>query len=214
MRPVLCLITPPAVDHGSDAALVSRIGEAARAGVHLIHIRQPEREARALIALTVGAIEAVRGTRARVLVNDRVDVALAARAHGVHLRGDSIPAGRARRLVPRGFVLGRSVHSVEEATQLDGEGAVDYLIFGTVFPTSSKPGARVAGVGALGAVCEATRLPVLAVGGMTADRAGAVAAAGAAGIAAIGLFGGAEAGGLQVVVQTVISAFDTPRTVP
>ena len=194
--------------------LLARIAEAARAGVHLIQIRQPHREARDLIALTRDAKAAVHGTRARVLVNDRVDVAVAADADGVHLRGDSMPASCVRRVVPPRFLIGRSVHGAEEAKQADAERAVDYLIFGTVFPTSSKPGARVSGTGGLRAVCGATHLPVLAVGGITADRVAGVAEAGAAGVAAISLFADADAGGLQVVVDRVISAFDTPRTVP
>ena len=68
-----------------------------------------------LTRLVERCVEAVRGTRARVLVNDRVDVALAAGAHGVHLRGDSMPAARARIVAPPAFLVGRSVHSPEEA---------------------------------------------------------------------------------------------------
>ena len=77
-------------------------------------------------------VEAVRGTRARVLVNDRFDVALAAGAHGVHLRGDSLPAVRARRMAPPAFIIGRSVRSRDEAMRAEDGGGLDYLVFGTV----------------------------------------------------------------------------------
>ena len=78
-----------------ERPLVALIGEAARAGVDLIQIREPDLDDRALVTLARAAVAAVRGTPARVIVNDRADVALAAGAAGVHLRGDSMP-GRAR----------------------------------------------------------------------------------------------------------------------
>ncbi len=83
---------------------------------------------------------AVKGTRTRILVNDRLDVALAAGAHGVHLRGDSMPASRARSLAPIGFLIGRSVHSVDEAVRRHADGGVDYLLFGAVFADHVQAG--------------------------------------------------------------------------
>ena len=139
-----------------DDALVARVAAAARAGVHLIQIRQPDRDARGLIRLVERATAAVRATQARVLVNDRVDVAIAAGAHGVHLRGDSMPASRVRTIVPPGFMIGRSVHSPDETMRVTSEGSIDYVIFGTVFQTASKPGATVSGLGVLAASCQAT----------------------------------------------------------
>ena len=97
----------------------------------------------------VRAVAAVRGTRARILVNDRPDVALAAGAHGVHLRGDSAPARRVRAAVPPSFLIGRSVHSLDEIAQVSDEGSVDYLLFGTVFATASKPDRPASGIAGL-----------------------------------------------------------------
>lgn len=194
--------------------LVDRIGAAARAGVHLVQIRQPEIEGRALMGLVADAVRAVRGTQTRVVVNDRVDVALAAGAHGVHLRGDSMSAARVRAIVPPGFLIGRSVHSPEEARTVAGDGALDYVIFGTVFATGSKPGAAAAGRHALAAACAAVPLPVLAVGGITPERLGAVAAAGAAGFAAIGVFAGCAIDALHGEVVRAAQAFDTSARVP
>ncbi len=212
MRPVLCMITASA-DATSDAMLVARVAAAARAGVHLIQIRQPDRDARALVRLVERAVAAVRGTRARVIVNDRVDVAVAAGAHGVHLRGDSMPAARVRASAGEGFVIGRSVHSPEEARSVTADGAVDYVIVGTIFPTASKP-AAAAGLGMLAAACAATRVPVLAVGGMRPDRLAGVADAGAAGIAAIGLFAEPSVDAMETTVERVTLAFDTLLTLP
>jgi thiamine-phosphate pyrophosphorylase len=191
----------------SDRALVDRIGAAARAGVHLVQIRQRDWEGEALAQLVTAAVLAVRGTRARVLVNDRLDVALAARAHGVHLRGDSISAPRVRRVTPPGFIVGRSVHSPEEAEEAARGGGLDYLIFGTVFSTSSKPDSRYAGVGPLGAGCARVALPVLAIGGMVPERLGLGAEAGAAGFAAIGLFADCALDALPSLITRASDAF-------
>jgi len=205
-RPTLCLVTDRRAI--GERPLVALVGDAARAGVDLIQIREPDLDDRALVVLTRAAVAAVRGTPARVIVNDRTDAALAAGAAGVHLRGDSIPASRVRAIAGPDFVVGRSVHDGDEAAAVDAEGACDYLIFGTVFPSSSKPaGHHAAGPDTLGRVCARVRAPVLAIGGISADRARQVAAAGAAGVAAIQLF--AEATDLAETVRALRQAFDT-----
>jgi thiamine-phosphate pyrophosphorylase len=178
-----------------DPSTVERLGEdvrrAAQAGVDLIQVRERGLDDRALLRLTLRLATVVAGTAARILVNGRTDVALAARASGVHLPTASPGAARVRHIVPSGFVIGRSVHDLDEAVTADRQGGCDYLVFGAVYPTRSKPsGHRPAGVEALERVCAAVRLPVLAIGGIAPDRFAEVAAAGAAGIAAIGLFVG------------------------
>ncbi len=214
MRPVVCMITASAGATPDDTALVARVAAAARAGVHLIQIRQPDREARPLVRLVERAVAAVRGTAARVLVNDRVDIAVAAGAHGAHLRGNSMPAARVRTMVPAGFVLGRSVHSPDEAGRVTSDGSVDYLLVGTIFPTASKPGATPAGLRMLAAACQATSVPVLAVGGIQVERLTGVAEAGAAGVAAIRLFAEPSVDAMGAIVERVVLAFDTLRTLP
>ena len=132
-------------------------------------------------------VTATRGSSTKVVVNDRVDVAMACGADGVHLRGDSMPAVRVRRMTPDGFLIGRSVHSAEEAS-VAAAGA-DYLVAGTVFPTTSKPGhAALLGLPGLAAIARVVSVPVLAIGGMSVERASEVAGAGARGVSAIGLF--------------------------
>jgi thiamine-phosphate pyrophosphorylase len=120
-------------------------------------------------------------------VNDRLDVALAAGAAGVHLRGDSVAPSRVRKIVPAGFIVGRSVHSVAEAMAAAPD--VDYLIAGTIWPSPSKPPDRAAaGPGLLRRIARSAGVPVLAIGGVTLERMPEIASAGAAGAAAIGLF--------------------------
>jgi thiamine-phosphate pyrophosphorylase len=188
-RPVICLVTDrhrvrPA---GTDSVVRLARG-AATAGVDIIQVRESTLDDRNLARLVRAVVEAVRSTPARVVVNDRTDVALAAGAHGVHLRAESISAARVRELAPADFLIGRSVHTRSEAVAA-AESGVDYLVAGTVYPTASKPeGGPLLGVDGLRDLVRAVDVPVLAIGGVTADNVKDIAASGAAGVAAIGLF--------------------------
>ena len=209
------MVTPSiAPDAAGRGRLIDRIHAAAAAGVDLVQIRQPALEGGALMMLARDAVSAVRGTRTRIIVNDRVDVALAAGAHGVHLRGESVPAPRVRPMAPSGFIIGRSVHARGEAIDAAQRGGLDYLLFGAVFETTSKPGAAPAGTDALAGVCTAVALPVLAIGGMTLNRLAAVARSGAAGFAAIALFDGPRPGAVETMMREAVQLFDTSAGVP
>jgi thiamine-phosphate pyrophosphorylase len=184
------------------------IVDAAHAGIDLIQIRERDLPDRELWELVIQAVRETAGTSARVIVNDRLDVALAARAAGVHLRGDSYPAMRARALAPDEFLIGRSVHSADEAMVAARAGGLDYVVLGTVFPSAAK--ANGIGVDELARAVRAVHLPVLAIGGITRERAGDVARAGAAGIAAIGMFAAAgDRPALRALVQQLRRTFDT-----
>jgi thiamine-phosphate pyrophosphorylase len=206
-RPIFCMVTDvPAHAHGP---LLSSVAAAAHAGVNLIQIRDHEATARALTELTRAALKAVAGTAARVVVNDRLDVALAAGASGVHLRSESMPASRVRAVTPPGFLVGQSVHSVAEADAADAAGACDYLIFGTIFASTSKPaGHRSAGLEPLRSICARVRTPVLAIGGVSLANASEIAQAGSAGIAAISLFRQGSADQISQAVGALRRAFD------
>jgi thiamine-phosphate diphosphorylase len=190
---IICLVTDRRRLAGADASaedarrcLVAQARYAVDAGIDIVHIRERDLEAAALAALVSEILAATRGSATRVVVNDRLDVALACGAHGVHLRGDSISPAAARRLAPAGLLIGRSVHAVDDIAQADG---ADYVIAGTVFASASKPDAStLLGVDGLRAIVRAAPVPVLAIGGVTAERITSIADAGAAGIAAIGLF--------------------------
>ncbi|MCL5046186.1 MAG: thiamine phosphate synthase, partial [Actinobacteria bacterium] len=133
-------------------------------------------------ALEVGRL--CRRAGAGFLVNDRLDVALAAGADGVHLAKRSLPPAAVRPLLRPGMILGCSVHSLEEAVAA-AEGGAGYLTFGHVYPTSSHPGQPPRGVSELARVVRAVPVPVLAIGGITPDNAGPVLATGCAGIVVI-----------------------------
>jgi thiamine-phosphate pyrophosphorylase len=171
--------------HDELTALERFLDEAIAAAVDVIQIRERDLDVRPLTGLAARVHARARGAGARVLVSDRADVAWAAGADGVHLRADSVPAARVRGL-SAGWTIGRSVHERDEASSVTG---ADYLLFGTVFPSASKPAAwPVAGLDALASLTASVSLPVVAIGGVTAARVAALAAAGAAGVAGIGIF--------------------------
>ena len=191
----ICLVTDR-----RRRAPVEQARDAAAAGVDLIQVRERDLEARDLSELVAGVVAVTRVSATRVVVNDRLDVALACGADGVHLRGDSIPPARARTMVPEGFLIGCSVHGVDEAVAAARD--ADYLVAGTVFSTASKPGlTEFLGLEGLGRIAKAVHVPVLAIGGVSLDRAADVAASGAAGLAAISLFQDAQRPIKEVVRQ-------------
>jgi thiamine-phosphate pyrophosphorylase len=204
------------------ACLVAQVRYAVEAGIDLVQVRERDLEGGALAALVTSLLAVTRGTRTRLIVNDRLDIALACAADGVHLRSDSVPVRAARRLAPSGFLIGRSVHAADEA--VDAGAGADFLIAGTVFSSASKaPGARLLGIEGLRSIVKAVGVPVLAIGGMSGERIAEAASAGAAGIAAIGLFSGAHgdapagtcrAESLHQIVDDVRARFDRLNTTP
>jgi thiamine-phosphate diphosphorylase len=204
------------------SCLSSQIRHAVAAGVDLVQVRERDLEAAQLARLVTDLLLVARGTTTRVIVNDRLDVALACGAGGVHLRGDSVAVATARRMAPAGFLIGRSVHHVDD---LAGAAGADYVIAGSVFASESKPrAAEWLGAAGLQVMVRIARMPVLAIGGITGDRLDDIVAAGAAGFAAIGLFmrpGGPGGRGttascraipLQRIVQQARARFDRVNT--
>ena len=180
--PCLMLITDSARLRGRRMELV--VSQAADGGVNVVQLREKGLPSRELYELAVLLHGVLRG-RALFLVNDRVDVALAAGADGVHLPERSLPGRSVREIAGEACIVGRSVHSVDAAIRAEEEG-IDVVQVGAVYETASKPGATPAGVELVQAVAEAVRVPVIAVGGITAENAGSVVAAGADGVAVIG----------------------------
>lgn len=166
-------------------ALEAQLEDAMAAGVDVIQLRERDLEAGVLVSIAARLLRRAAGTPTRVLVNDRADAAVASAAHGVHLRADGPPAGRVRAILPPPALIGRSTHTIGEVVQ---HGDADYLLFGAVFPTASKPDTAVAGIDRLREAARRSRVPVIAIGGIDVDRAAACVEAGAAGVAAIGVF--------------------------
>jgi thiamine-phosphate pyrophosphorylase len=164
---------------------------AVEAEVVLLQIREKFLPARVLYELATRAAEITRDSKTRLLVNDRADIARAAGADGVHLTASSLPADVVRRTFGAEFLIGVSTHSLDEA-RAARDGGADFVVFGPVFETESKRGfGAPQGLDKLRQVVDELRgFPVLAIGGISLENAGACFDAGASGIAAISLFWG------------------------
>ena len=186
---LLCYITDRRQLRSMPVAAVLR--ETIRAGVDIVQVREKDLTSRELIALVEEALRAKRELGmggSRVVVNDRVDVALAGGADGAHLAAHSLPVQVVRRFVPRAFLIGVSCHSLGEALAAESGGA-DYLVLGPVFETPSKLGyGPPLGLERLRDVTSRIGIPVLALGGITVDRVRPCLEAGASGIAGIRIF--------------------------
>ena len=170
-------------------SLEEAVAQAIEGGANLVQLREKDLPAAELLALA-DKLRAVTRGRALFLVNDRLDVALACAADGVHLPERGLSVAVARRLAGEGFIIGRSVHSTAEAVLAQEQGA-DYVQVGTIFASRSHSGQSVAGLALLEAAAREVTIPILAVGGITAANVGEVIGAGASGAAVISAILGA-----------------------
>jgi thiamine-phosphate pyrophosphorylase len=163
--------------------ILKNIRAAVDDGVSLIQIREKHLSARLLTELVTEAVQITNGSPARLLVNDRADIAVAAGADGVHLAATSLPAGVVRRHFPATLIIGVSAHTADDVRAAAYQGA-DLAVFGPVYETPGKGPA--AGIEALSQACKKTwPFPVLALGGVDRSNWRTVIEAGAAGFAAI-----------------------------
>ena len=179
--PCLALVTDRHQTRGRPLEAV--IGAALDGGVNLVQLREKDLSARELWAVAIRLRELTEG-RALFLVNDRLDVALAAGADGVHLAGHSLPPAAARAVLGPARVLGCSVHDLAEA-EAAAAGDPDYLLVGTLYPSRSKPGREAAGPALVQDLRGAVEAPLLGIGGITAHNAREALYAGARGVAVI-----------------------------
>jgi thiamine-phosphate pyrophosphorylase len=184
--PLACYITDR---QSCSLPILQQIQQAVDAGVDLIQIREKDLATRPLLELAARAVELAKGSRSRVLVNDRVDVALAAGLHGVQLGHHSIEPGALRKqLVDKNLLIGASVHSMDEFLRAAAQGA-SFATLGPVFATPSKSAyGPPLGLELLASVCQRAAIPVFALGGIGLENYRSCLDAGAAGIAAIRLF--------------------------
>jgi thiamine-phosphate pyrophosphorylase len=172
----------------SGISLIACIQRAVNWGVDFVQIREKDLPDRQLFEVARHGVSLSRGTKCRILVNGRADIALAAGAHGVHLPSKGLNASEIRAWTPKGFLIGVSVHTEQEIADACSQSA-DYVLLGHVFPTVSKSNYGPSlGLDFLQKVCSQTPMPVFALGGMRPDLIGAVLATGAAGVAGISVF--------------------------
>lgn len=186
-EPITYLITSgKATDENfSEAAsdILALVAIAVREGVSLIQLREKQLSGRRLFELASACVNVVKNTRSKLLINDRGDIAVAARADGVHLTEVSIPISVAREVFGKGLLIGVSVHTPEGARSAAADGA-DFAVYGPIFETPGKGSA--VGLEALADVCsEVAPFPVLGIGGIDGANCRSVIASGAAGVAAI-----------------------------
>jgi thiamine-phosphate pyrophosphorylase len=175
---------------GAGESLLGSVSRNLAAGPNWIQIREKDLSARDLYELLKRALELPNPRGVRIFVNTRVDVALAAGAAGAHLPAGSPRPEFWRPFTPIGFQIGVSCHAVEEVSRAEQEGA-DYVFFGPVFdPISKAPERPAKGLGALSRAAISVEIPVLALGGITAENMHACMSAGAAGVAGISLYQG------------------------
>ncbi|MFN3929168.1 MAG: thiamine phosphate synthase [Thermoflexus sp.] len=176
------LILDPALTLGRPPL---EIAEAAlRGGITMLQLRWKSGPLREMLQLGEALQKLCQRYGVPLLINDRVDVALALRADGVHLGQEDLPPEVARRLLGARALIGVSARTPDQARAAEAAGA-DYLGTGSVFPTSSKANPILIGLEGLATVIRSTRLPVVAIGGVSSENAAACIHAGAAGVAVI-----------------------------
>lgn len=204
--PTLYVITDRAIGRGRP--LDDLVAAAIRGGATVIQLRDKAWPARLLLEAGRRLMEITRPAGVLLIVNDRVDVALALDADGVHVGPDDIPVAEARRILGPRKIVGASAATVGEARQAEADGA-DYVGVGSLFPTASKPDAGEAiGPAALRPIKAAVAIPVVAIGGITHANAADAIRAGADGIAVISAVMAAEdvAGAARRILEAVLAA--------
>lgn len=181
----LYLITDRHIAKANSGTLLPAVEKALEGGVRFVQLREKDLGGRELLRLARGLREMTSAFGARLMINDRADIAVLSDADGVHLGQKSVSALDARILLGEGKLIGVSAHSLEEALAAEAEGA-DYITLGPVFHTPSKAAwGDPVGVGLLQKAVEKVSIPVYAIGGIREERLDGVLSAGAAGVAVI-----------------------------
>lgn len=200
----LYVVTDPALDAAAGRTAAAGVAAAVRGGATIVQVRAKDASPASLVDDAIACVAAA-GSSAPVLVNDRVDAALGAGAAGAHVGQSDLPAPAARTALGHGRLLGVSVKTAAQAVAAQAAGA-DYVGAGAVFPTGTKE-ASVIGLAGLAAIAAAVHIPVVAIGGINADNAGACIRAGAAGVAVVSaVFGEADVAAAAARVRGAVDA--------
>jgi len=205
---ILYLVTDAGLSRGRSH--LSVVEAAIRGGVTIVQYREKSASTRRMIEEATELRRLCRTAGIPLIVNDRLDVALAVDADGVHVGQDDMPASRARRLLGRKQILGVSAGSIEEARKAVDDGA-DYIGASPVFSTPTKPDAPPPlGIEGLRRMTQAVKIPVVAIGGITEGNAVTIMEAGAAGIAVVSAIVGAE--DVEAAARALRDAVENVRT--
>ncbi|MCI0405115.1 MAG: thiamine phosphate synthase [candidate division Zixibacteria bacterium] len=178
----LCLVTDR--QFLGERSLVDIVAQAIRGGVDMVQLREKNLDARTWLDLAREVAQLCRKSKVFFIVNDRVDIAAASGADGVHLGQEDFPVALARKILGNQKIIGKSTHSLEQAKEAIKE-KVDYVAVGPVFWTQTKKIDRPVGTELVAQVRKLTRKPILAIGGIQPENAAAVIAAGATGVAVV-----------------------------
>lgn len=189
----------------AGVTLAQAVEAALVGGVTCLQLREKEASAGEILTLARTLLPLCRARRVPLLINDRVDIALAAGADGVHLGQDDLPLPEARTLLGPDRILGATAHTVDEALRAQAEGA-DYLGVGAMFPTGTKTDTVPTSADTLKAICAAVSIPVVAIGGVNAENLPTLAGTGIAGAAVVSAI--FSQGDLTVAARTLRTTAD------
>jgi len=207
MQYTLYLVTDSDLSRGRSQVEV--LEAALRGGVTAVQYREKSAATRRMVEEARELRQLCRAAGVPFIVNDRVDVALAVDADGVHVGQDDMPAALARKLIGRGRILGVSAGSVEEARRAEADGA-DYIGASPIFATPTKPDApKPMGIEGLRALAGTVGIPVVAIGGMNAENAAQIIAAGASGVAVVSAIVAAD--DVEAAARAIRSAAEKVR---
>ena len=191
-KPLVYLISTgqlnPENYHFKSRQLLRIIKSAVDCNIPLIQIREKKLGAKSVYELTLNALDIAKYTNSKILVNERLDIALAAKADGVHLTSKSMPIGKVRKIIPKGFIIGVSTHSLKEGIEAKAKGA-HFITFSPIFstPFKAKYGSPK-GLNNLKKLCEALDpFPVIALGGINETNYRSALENGSSGFASIRL---------------------------
>jgi len=180
-------LEPGSGDNGPEEALREKVRAAFAAGVDYVQVREKDLPGGRLARLVEDVATLPEKAACRLLVNERLDIAMTCGADGVHLPSDSLPLEAVRARAGANWLAGISCHA-EQDVERAARGGASYVLLGPVFATPSKPAGPPLGIPRLREICRRSPVPVFALGGVTRENAGACVQAGAAGIAGIRLF--------------------------
>lgn len=184
VRDFLRLYVIPDLKIGAPRTLLEQTEAALKGGATLIQLRDKQSNGRELFEIAVAMKKICHKYGAPLIINDRLDIALAAEADGVHLGQNDLPLESVRSFLPEDFIVGVSAHTVKEAQEALHNGA-SYIGIGAAFPTGSKGDADVVGVSRIGEIIKAVSIPAVGIGGITGKNVKDVMAAGVDGVAVI-----------------------------